>query len=81
MHEEIKSSLNSRHSLYHQVKNLMSAFLLPKNINIRIYRAIIFSVVKLSLTLREEHRFSMSETMVLRKIFVFGPKREEEIGG
>jgi len=59
----------------------MSACLLPKNINIRMYRAIIFPVVKLGLTLREEHRFSISKTMVLRKIFVFGPKREEEIGG
>lgn len=59
----------------------MSACLIPKNINIRIYRAIIFLVVKLGLTLREERRLSMSETMVLRKIFVFGPKKEEEIGG
>jgi hypothetical protein len=59
----------------------MSACLLLKNINIRIYRAIIFSAVKLGLTLREEHRLSMSETMVLRKIFMFGPNKEEGIGG
>jgi len=55
--------------------------LIPKNINIRIQRDIIFSAVKLGLTLREAHRLSMSETVVLRKIFMFGPKREEEIGG
>jgi hypothetical protein len=59
----------------------MYACLIPKNINIRIYRAIIFLVIKLGLTLREECRLSMSETMVLRKIFMFGLKKEEEIGG
>ena len=81
MHEEIKSLLNLGHSCYHQVQNLTSACLIPKNINIRIQRDIIFSAVKLGLTLREAHRLSMSETVVLRKIFMFGPKREEEIGG
>jgi len=81
MHEEIKSLLNSGHSCYHQVQNFISACLQPKNINIRIYRAIIFYVVKIGLTLREEHRLSTSETTVLRKIFVFGPKRDEEIEG
>jgi hypothetical protein len=60
----------------------MSACLIPKKkINIIIYRAIIFLVVKLGLTLREEHRLSISETVVLRKIFVFGSKREEETEG
>ena len=52
--------LNSGDSHYHQVQNLMSACLIPKNINIRIYRAIILPVVKLGLTLREEHRLSIS---------------------
>jgi hypothetical protein len=63
----------------------MSACLLPNNINIRIYGAIIlpllFMGVKLGLTLREEHRLSMSKTRVLWKIFMFRPKREEETGG
>jgi len=77
MHEEIKSLLNSGHSCYHQIQNFMSACLLHKHINIRIYRAIIFPVVKIGLTLREEHKLSTSETTVLRKIFVLGPKRDE----
>jgi hypothetical protein len=33
----------------------------------------------LSMTLREEHRLSVFENRVLRRIF--GPKRNEEIGG
>jgi len=57
------------------------ACLLPKNINIRIYRAIIFPVAKIGLTLREEHRLSTSKTTVLRKIYMFGPKRDEEMEG
>jgi hypothetical protein len=32
-----------------------------------------------SLTLREEHRLGVSENRVLRRIF--GPKREEGVGG
>jgi hypothetical protein len=35
--------------------------------------------VKLSLTLREEHRLKIFEKRVLRRIF--GPKRDEIIGG
>jgi hypothetical protein len=48
--------------------------LLSKNINIKIYRAIILSVVlhgyeTWSLTLREERRMSVLENRVLRRIF------------
>jgi hypothetical protein len=34
-----------------------------------------------SLTLREEHRLRVFENRVLRKIYVFGSKRDEVIGG
>jgi hypothetical protein len=49
-----------------------------------MYKTISFPVVLygceiLSLTLREEHRVSVFENKVLRKIF--GPKRDEIIGG
>jgi hypothetical protein len=54
--------------------------LLSKNLKIRIYKAIILSVVLYgcetwSLTLREEHRLGVFGNRVLRRIF--GPKRDE----
>jgi len=54
--------------------------LLPRNINIKIYRAIILPVVLYgcetwSLTLREERRLGVFENRMLRRIF--GPKRDE----
>jgi len=57
--------------------------LLPRNIKIEIYRTIILPVVlyvceNWSLTLREEHRLKVLETMVLRKILE--PKRDEVAG-
>jgi len=53
--------------------------LLSKNVNIKIYRAIIFPVVlygckSWSLTLREAGRLRVFEESVLRRIF--GPKRQ-----
>jgi hypothetical protein len=58
----------------------MSSRLLPKNLKIRIYKAIILPMVLYgcetwSLTLREEHRLRVFENRVLRRIF--GPKRDE----
>jgi hypothetical protein len=55
-----------------------------KDINIRIYRTIILPVVLYgretwSLTLREAHRLGVFENRVLRRIF--GPKRDEVMGG
>jgi hypothetical protein len=58
-------------------------FCLPvsyKNLNIKIYKSVIFAVVVYgcetwSLTLKEEHRLMFFEKSVLRKIL--GPKREE----
>jgi hypothetical protein len=51
-----------------------------ENLNIKIYRTVIFPVVLYgcetwSLTLREEHRLRVFENRVLRR---FGPKREED---
>jgi hypothetical protein len=58
----------------------VSSKLLFKNINIKIYRIIILTVVLYgcetwSLTLREERRLRVFENRVLRR--VFGPKRDE----
>jgi hypothetical protein len=58
--------------------------LLYKNINIKIYRAIILSVVlygceTLSLTLREERKLSVLENRVLRRIS--GAKKNKVTGG
>jgi hypothetical protein len=62
----------------------LSSRLLSKNIKIRLCNTIIFTVVPYgckiwSLTLREEHRLSLFEKRVLRRIF--GPMRDEETGG
>ena len=58
IHKEIKSRLKSGNACYHSVQNLLSSSLLSKNLKIKIYRTIIFSVVLYgcetwSLTLRE----------------------------
>jgi hypothetical protein len=69
---------------YHSFQNLLSSRLLSKKLKIRLYKAIILPVVlygykDLSLTLREEHRLTVFENMVLRRIF--GPKRNQVKGG
>ena len=81
--EEIKSRLRSGNACYHSVQNLLSSRLLPKNLKIKIYRAIIFPVVLYgceawSLTLREERKLRVFENMVLKRIF--GPRRDEVMG-
>jgi hypothetical protein len=83
IHEEIKSRLKSGNSCYHSVQNLLSARLLSKNTNIRVYRTIILPVVLYgcetwSLTQREKQRLRLFEDRVLRRIF--GPKRDEGTG-
>jgi hypothetical protein len=61
----------------------LSSLLLSKNIKIRINKTIILPVVlyvcETSLTLREEDRLRVFENKLLKRIF--GPKRDEEIGG
>jgi hypothetical protein len=70
--EKIKRRLNSGNSCYHSVQSLLSSRLLSKNINIRIYKTVIFPLVPhgyqtWSLTLREEHRLRVFENRVLRR--------------
>jgi hypothetical protein len=81
IHDEIKSRLNSGNARYYSVQNLLSSHLIPKNINIKIYKTVILPVVLYgcetwSITLRDEHRLRVFENRVLRRIF--GPKREED---
>jgi hypothetical protein len=65
------------------VQNLLYSSLLPKNIQIKIYRNIILPVVLCgcetwSFTFREERRLRVFENRVLRGIFK--PKRDEAKG-
>ena len=65
------------------MQNFLSFSLLPKYLNIKIYRTIILPVVLYGcetwlLTLREEPRLRVFENRVLRR--VFGPKRDEVTG-
>jgi hypothetical protein len=43
--EEMSGRLNSGNACYHSVQNLLSSHLLCKNLEIRIYKTIIFPVV------------------------------------
>jgi hypothetical protein len=82
--EKIKRRLSSGNVCYHSVQKLLSSCLPSKIVKIRIYKTTIFPVVLYGceigfLTLREEHRFWVTENRVLRRIF--GPKRDEVAGG
>jgi hypothetical protein len=62
----------------------LSSCVLSKNIKIEIYKSITLSVVLYvcetwSRTLIEEDRLRVFENKVLRKMF--GPEREERVGG
>jgi hypothetical protein len=81
--EEIKRRLISGNACYHFVQNISSSLLLSKNVEVRIYKTIVFPVVLYgcetwSLTVREEHKLRVSENKVLRRIF--GPKRDGVTG-
>ena len=81
--EEIKSRLQSGNASYYSVKNVLSSSMLSKNLQIKIYRNIILSVILYgcetwSLTLRKERRLRVFENWVLRRIF--GPKGDELLG-
>ena len=81
--EEIKSRLRSGNACYHSVQNLLSSRLLSKNLKIKICRTIILRVVLCGcetclLTLQEERKLRVYETLVLRRIF--GPRRDEVTG-
>jgi len=78
--EEIKNRLKSGNACYHSGQNLLTSSLLFKNLNNKIHRNIILSVVlygceNWSLTLWEERRLRVFENKVLRRIF--GLKRDE----
>jgi hypothetical protein len=82
--EEFKRRLNSGNAGYHSVQNLLSFRLLSENVTIKIHKTIILPVVLFgcetwSLTLRKEPSLRLFENKVLRRIF--GPKRDEVIGG
>jgi hypothetical protein len=75
--EEIKSGLKLESACYHSVQNLLSSSSLSKNLKFKIYVTTILPVVLYgcetwSLTLREEHRPTVFESRVLRRIL--GPK-------
>jgi hypothetical protein len=77
--KEIKSRLISGNACYHSFQSLFSCRLLHRNIKIELYKTIILHVVLYgcetwSLTLKEEHRLSVFENWVLRRIF--GPKKK-----
>ena len=81
--EEIKSRFKSGNACYHSVQNFLSSSLLSVQIEIKIYRIIILTVVLCgyetwSLTLRKERRLRVSENRVLRRIF--WPMRDEVTG-
>jgi hypothetical protein len=81
--EKIKRRLNSGNACYHSVQNLLCSRLLSTNLNIRIYKTIIFPIVLYvcetwSVTLREKHRLRVFENRVLRRLL--GPKRDEVTG-
>jgi hypothetical protein len=66
------------------IRSITFCLLLSKNTKIRTHKTKILPVVLYgcetwSLTLREERRLRVYENSVLRRIF--GPKREEVIGG
>jgi hypothetical protein len=82
--EDIKRRLNLGNAGYHSAQNLLSSYLLSKNVKIRIYKTIILPVVLYgcktwSLRLREEHRLRVFENRVMWRIF--GPKGDEVTGG
>jgi hypothetical protein len=45
IHKDIKSRLKSGNACYHSVQNLLSSSLLSQNVNIKIYRNVILSLV------------------------------------
>jgi hypothetical protein len=68
IHDEIKSRLNLGNACYYSVQVLLSSRLISKNLEIKIYKTIIFPIVLYgcetrSLTLREEHRLRVLRTV------------------
>jgi hypothetical protein len=79
--EEIKSRLKSGNACCLSVPNHVTASLLSKNVNIKIYRSLILSVLLCgsetwSFTLREERRMRVFENRVLRRDEVTDERRK-----
>jgi hypothetical protein len=45
IHEKVRSRLNLGNACYHSIPNILSSCLMPKNINMKICKTIIFHVV------------------------------------
>jgi hypothetical protein len=73
--EEIKRKLKSGSASCHSVQNLLDSLLLRENVK----RLVLYGCETLSIILREEHRLRVFQNRVLRRIF--GPKRNEVMGG
>jgi hypothetical protein len=70
-------------AFYHSVQNLLSSNFLSKNLTTTIQKKLILPVVSYgyetcSPTVRDEHKYRVSENRVLR---ILAPKREEVAGG
>ena len=79
--EEIKRRINMGNACYYSLEKILWFHPLSKKLKVNTYKSIILPVVfygceTWSLTLREEHRLTVFENKVLRKIFV-GAKRDE----
>jgi hypothetical protein len=75
IHDEIKIRLNSGNACYYSVQNLLSSFLISKNLKFKIYKTVILLVVLYgceiwSLTLGEEHRLMVFEKSVREDIWM-----------
>jgi hypothetical protein len=75
----IQEEMNLDNACYHSMLNILSSWLLSKNIKVRIYKTInlpvvLFGCETCSMKLRKEHKFKVFEKKVLRRIF--GPKRD-----
>jgi hypothetical protein len=74
IHDEIKSRLNSGNACYYSVQNRFSSRLIPRNLQIKMYKTVILSVVLYgcetwSLTLGKEHRLRVLENSVEEDIW------------
>jgi hypothetical protein len=74
IHDEIKSTLNSRNACSYLLQNLVSSCLISKNLKIKMYKTVILPVVLYgcetwSLTLEEEHRLKVFENSVEEDIW------------
>jgi hypothetical protein len=80
----MKSRLSKGNPCYHTIQDVLFSRLLSENIKTKTHKTQIFPVVVYGCetwpsALWEQHRLRVFENKVLRKIF--GPKRDEIIGG